>query len=430
MPKRKRGDHEESSMLSNQDDRRLRIQIARLEQKLEHGCQLIFRALKTARGFERQKLGRRQKTSKQKNETAQLSRIGEEIQALKALDLGVTAERHLLKHLVRTKRIAESPAFSRFLSARKPRLEGPQNGPEANVIARLFNSNPVRNVLPGITNDIRHILGISDSVLTAKPMDRENPPPNPKGSEIVEEGPASKLHQAYESDLEMEDAYIKQYNAQLASSSESEPETDDQGKDENDHHSHLTLAGIEPPLSPTSSIVSLEPTSKTTTKTSKPNNKNAETAFLPSLTMGGYWSGSESAEEDAAAAAIQPRKNRMGQQARRKLWEKKFGSGANHLKNQPPEKEKSRDSGWDMRRGALSRDETRGKRGRGGLPGALSSRRPKVESAAQAPNPNFEQRRNRQDSEQKPLHPSWEAAKKAKAWKAQASFQGKKITFD
>lgn len=70
-------------MLSNQDDRRLRIQIARLEQKLEHGCQLIFRALKTARGFERQKLGRRQKTSKQKNETAQLSRIGEEIQALK-----------------------------------------------------------------------------------------------------------------------------------------------------------------------------------------------------------------------------------------------------------------------------------------------------------------------------------------------------------
>lgn len=82
MPKRKRSDYEESN-ISNLDDRRLGAQIARLEQKIEHGCQLIHRALKTARGFERQKLGRRQKTARQANETAQLSRIEEEIQALK-----------------------------------------------------------------------------------------------------------------------------------------------------------------------------------------------------------------------------------------------------------------------------------------------------------------------------------------------------------
>ncbi|KKZ63345.1 hypothetical protein EMCG_02346 [[Emmonsia] crescens] len=422
MPKRKRSDYEESN-ISNLDDRRLGAQIARLEQKIEHGCQLIHRALKTARGFERQKLGRRQKTARQANETAQLSRIEEEIQALKGLDLGVTAERQLLKHLVKTKRIAESPAFAR-LSSKKPLPEGPKNGPEANVIARLFKSNPVRDVLPGILNGIREILGIVDGAPAEKSNARENTAPKPKPSGKVEEESRSKRHQDVESDLETGDAHMEQYNARLASSSESESESDD---DEEDFRHNSTR--FEPAHSPTSSVASSDSIPETKTKASKPN-KNLETTFLPSLTMGGYWSGSESADEDAAAAAIQPRKNRMGQQARRKLWEKKFGSGANHIKNQPAEKEKSRDSGWDLRKGATSREEMKGKHGRGGFPGSMSSRRPKDERVAGAPNPNFERPRIPPASEQKPLHPSWEAAKKAKEQKSKATFQGKKIVFD
>ncbi|KLJ13425.1 hypothetical protein EMPG_11615 [Blastomyces silverae] len=432
MSKRKRSDYEESD-LSNLDDRRLGIQIARLEQKIEHGRQLIHRALKTARGFERQKLGRRQKTAKTTNETAQLSRIEEEIQALKGLDLGVTAERHLLKHLAKTKRIAESPAFSR-VAARKPLPEGPKNGPEANVVARLFKSNPVRDVLPGILSGIRQVLGLGDGVLVEKQQTRETTPPIAKRSRTVEEESRSKPHQAngHDNDLEMGDADMEQYNARLASSSsESESGSDDEEERDNDNGFRRNLARCEPSLSPTPSTASSASIPKTKTKPSKPNNKNPETTFLPSLTMGGYWSGSESADEDdAAAAGIQPRKNRMGQQARRKLWEKKFGSGANHLKNQPPEKEKSRDSGWDMRKGATSRDEMGGRRGRGGFAGGMSSRRAKVDRAAQAPNPNFEQLRPRPASDQKPLHPSWEAAKKAKEQKGNVAFQGKKIVFD
>ncbi|OJD27913.1 hypothetical protein ACJ73_00680 [Blastomyces percursus] len=428
MMKRKRGDYEEPDV-SNPDDRKLKVQIARLEQKIEHGCQLIHRALKPARGFERQKLGRRQKAAKKSNETAQLSRIEEEIQALKGLDLGVTAERHLLKQLAKTKRIAESPAFSR-VAAKKPLPEGPKSGPEANVVARLFKSNPVRGILPDILSGMRQILGLGDGVLVEKIRTRETTPPKTKRLRAVEEESTSKPQQSNgrENSLEMEDVDMEQYNARLASS-ESESGSDEEERD-NDNGFRRNSARYELSLSPTSSTGSSATISKTKTNSSKPNKNNPGTTFLPSLTMGGYWSGSESADEDASAVGIQPRKNRMGQQARRKLWEKKFGSGANHLKNQAPQKEKSRDSGWDIRKGATSRDEMRGRRGRRGFAGGMSSRRTKVDRLAQAPNPNFEQLRPRPAPDQKPLHPSWEAAKRAKEQKGKAAFQGKKIVFD
>ncbi|OAX78832.1 hypothetical protein ACJ72_06854 [Emergomyces africanus] len=431
MPKRKRGDFEEPTV-SKSNDRKLEIQIARLEQKLGYGSQLIHRALKTARGFERQKLGRRQKTAKKTNETSQLSRLEEEIKALKGLDLGITAERHLLKHLAKTKRIAESPAFT-TLSSKIPVSDSPKNGPEANVVARLFKSNPVRDVLPGIISSIREILGIVDGLpaekVNAGAGDNDTTRPKPLEQARVESRPKQQ-QQDFGIDLEMGDADMKQYNDRLASSSpESESELGD-AEEGNDSGLSRLPARFEPSLSPESYISSSDHTPEIKTKASKPNNKNPETMFLPSLTMGGYWSGSESAEEDAAAAAIPPRKNRMGQQARRKLWEKKFGSGANHLKNQPPEREKSRDSGWDMRKGATSRDETRGKRGRGGFPAGMSPRKPKDERVARAPNPNFERPRAAPASDQKPLHPSWEAARKAKEQKSKVAFQGKKVVFD
>ena len=82
MPKRKRteGDGEVSA---GSKGKKTPIQVARLEHKIEHGVILLHRALKTARGFERQKLGRRQKTARSKKEDAQLARLGEEVTSLK-----------------------------------------------------------------------------------------------------------------------------------------------------------------------------------------------------------------------------------------------------------------------------------------------------------------------------------------------------------
>lgn len=92
MPKRKRSDF----VGDIQDDRHstdgpINARQYRVEQKINHGKKLLNRALKLAKGFERQKLGRRQKTASQKGDAAGLARIDAEIEALK---VGGTRDKH------------------------------------------------------------------------------------------------------------------------------------------------------------------------------------------------------------------------------------------------------------------------------------------------------------------------------------------------
>ena len=54
-----------------------------LERVVEDGKRGLHKALKLARGFERQKLGRRQKDARQKNASEELLRLDHEIAALK-----------------------------------------------------------------------------------------------------------------------------------------------------------------------------------------------------------------------------------------------------------------------------------------------------------------------------------------------------------
>ena len=137
--------------------------------------------------------------------------------------------------------------------------------------------------------------------------------------------------------------------------------------------------------------------------------------------MGGYFSGSESEPEDVENAAPQ-RKNRMGQQARRALWEKKYGAKANHVKKAKKEEKASRDSGWDLKRGATDGSERRPKKGKGYTTGQRSGTDSNMGRERKETKPK--------PQDDKPLHPSWEAAKKAKEQKATTAFQGKKVVFD
>ena len=81
MPKRKRDEAEASDI----EDRSWHIgpQRKRVEEKLFHAQKMLQRALKVAKGFERQKLGRRQKTATKEKDEATLKRLGAEIEALK-----------------------------------------------------------------------------------------------------------------------------------------------------------------------------------------------------------------------------------------------------------------------------------------------------------------------------------------------------------
>ena len=176
------------------------------------------------------------------------------------------------------------------------------------------------------------------------------------------------------------------------------------------------------------SLSPAEPRPKSSKKRPKPSAPPTATTFLPSLTMGGYISGSDSVagSSDEEAANLQLRKNRRGQRARRAIWEKKFGSKANHVRK---EKE-GRDHGWDARRGATAEKSRREKTKKipdGDKAEVLVMNGPGGAHGAQAKASTPSKAKNKEDG---PLHPSWEAAKKAKELKQKTAFTGKKIVFD
>jgi len=157
----------------------------------------------------------------------------------------------------------------------------------------------------------------------------------------------------------------------------------------------------------------------------RPSCLPSKSTFLPSLTMGGYWSGSESPPEDDVEIA--PKKNRRGQRARQQLWEKKYGASAKHLQKQ---KNNDRNQGWDLQRGAQSDDGRY--RNRASKRGNMLLRRDPTQRsvASDANKVEVNPRRSRSRDDMGSLHPSWQAAKLAKEKKQNASFQGKKTVFD
>ena len=64
-------------------DKGLRAQQQKLESILERRKKALSQALKIARGIERQKLGRRQKTAKESNAAAESTRLNAEVAALR-----------------------------------------------------------------------------------------------------------------------------------------------------------------------------------------------------------------------------------------------------------------------------------------------------------------------------------------------------------
>lgn len=81
MPKRRKFDNAHDNL--DLPDRVITLQRKQIQQDVDYGKKVLHRALKLARGFERQKLGRRQKTAKQKNDGAESKRLEAEVHALK-----------------------------------------------------------------------------------------------------------------------------------------------------------------------------------------------------------------------------------------------------------------------------------------------------------------------------------------------------------
>jgi hypothetical protein len=457
MPKRKREDGSADASSSKPApkpsasiDRTLARQKQLTTARLTTASTDLLSALRFSAGFERQKYSRRKKTAKTSNDSKAIARLDTEYAVLKGLDFTKVAEQHLRKTVGRVKSIKDAEALQGWLGELE---RGDQDPVALNVLARLYNGAGVKKVVNKVVDDLKDILGVGGvgvrpakevEVKKAKVQDVEMQ----DEEEEVEEGVG---------DISDEDGdAFGAFNARIAAPSSAEGDSDeslsegerppsiaedseregegcsednsddiavdveigsDSESDDDTSSESLDSAAIDSPaLDPVSSASDAEPAPAPKPKKAKaPKEPISKSTFLPSLSHAAYYSGSESEAEDLDID-LAPRKNRRGQKARQKIWEKKYGEKAKHK-----EKE-DRNKGWDAKKGAVDSGERKG-RGRGRV----------LEVSGENAMPLGGEKKV--DKEKKRddvglLHPSWLAAKAAKEKKVAVKPLGKKITFD
>ena len=345
----------------------------------------------------------------------------------------------MYKTLSKIKAVAEHPD----LPPQIKRPSKPSSDPATlNVFARLCKSNQAKGALEAAVEDVRQALGVEAdrSVSVKKQRVREQ---DPEGESVG--GNATRRRKASpENNVDRtlrtltgtpdavedvgEDDGLGAYEDRIASSSE---DPGDEFSDAEELEKRLLKETVsnKPSIARSKSYdveadLSISGSDSRSASASPEPQKagtSKKASFLPSLTMGGYISGSDSEAEDIDIA---PKKNRRGQRARQQIWEQKFGDKAKHLQKE------GHAVSWDRKRGAVDRSERRPRgdsgRGRRGSPDYAIGRG--TEPGIHMPAKDVK-KPHRDDGGA--LHPSWEAAKKAKEKKeAPVAFQGKKITFD
>ena len=166
MPKRKRSTYEDDG------DRVQSMRKKDVSDKLLQSKKLLHRALKTAKGFERQKLGKRLKNAKDAGSNDAVTRINGEIAALKGLDLDEMTDAQLYKSLLKVKVLASSELLPEEVKKELPRLDGAEEETKAlhNVTSGMWNMKPVKEVMEKILTGMYIAMGIP--IQFAKPKGR------------------------------------------------------------------------------------------------------------------------------------------------------------------------------------------------------------------------------------------------------------------
>jgi hypothetical protein len=482
MPKRKRPTYELDP------DRAIQTKKHDIVEKITQSKKLLHRALKTAKGFERQKLGKRQKIAIDNGKHEDVRRINREIEALKGLDLDKITEAHLQKSLLRVKAISESELLPEEIrqEIEKPRLGEEERKALQNVTSGMFNMKPVKDTMAQVISGMYNVLGIPTPVLgqgkkiqeplkgilKSKLTEITNEVTNVEDismgagneEELSWDGFDSegenieKLSKRnndnddgtdLDDEVDIDEETISKYDALLGGSSDEESFDEEvyKAKRALPPSTRLSLSLSPSPSHPLPSDSSIQsksgsPSPPPQKVTKKPRtNASVEptkaSTFLPSL-MGGYWSGSESSASDIEEEVSAPlKKNRKGQMARRAIWEKKFKEGANHIKSGQGPVSQGKDDGWDAKRGAKD-GPSRGRGGRGGFGdrgggGKGDKQRDFSRTTGENSLPVGDRKGGKVAAKRDDagsLHPSWQAAKKAKTEQKQATFAGKKVVFD
>ncbi|ESZ95594.1 hypothetical protein SBOR_3990 [Sclerotinia borealis F-4128] len=497
MPKRKRSDDQDDSTPSTNRVRNSRQNDFDIH--LISARKQLRSALKTAKGFERQRLGKRLTNATKIVDAAQMARLRKEIEALKLVDLDKVVEQRLAKGLGKIKVMAESGFLPVGWGQSGEGVKGweGEKGEEDvrvwnNVVSGMWNFKIVKGVWEGVIRGSYMSMGIPAPVLEKGKKGKEKVNEKAKGDDDKTSSRKGKAQSvdAGESDVYMEDTipnFSKKENKEDSwegfDSPGDDEDEDDSEDDENEEgnasmdeetlsrydallgassdeesfdeeeylkktpstsksNPRLSLSLSPTPSrspSPVPSISQssddeaannkfrtshLSPSPQPEPKAKRPKKPSPNTAptksstFLPTL-MGGYWSGSDSSASSLSDTDMKPviRKNRMGQKARQALAEKKFGKGAAHIAAGKMSMEEEREAKRAEKTGKKVRDF-----------GSRAGGRREYGNANDVEVKPREKVKTRDDVGI--LHPSWEAAKKAKDEKAKATFSGKKVVFD
>lgn len=463
MPKRKREDEGDNVPTAGSTTVNQR-QVNQFRGTIQQCQRSLASALKLARGFERQKMGRRQKEASKEPQT--LLRLREEVIILKELELDKTANNHLIKSLLRSKQVRESPVFVMVYGA-GPKLEGVKSTAEGNVIGRLFNANPVKIAMTKIMKDVYSALKLEE------PSKKSNGP-NAKSQAPAVQAPQRRAPETTRelNPMEITDEEEADDSGQNDDLDPMQITDEEDGDEESDNQSTPSLSddeayseinssfgstsshpALDDRLASLSTSPEQEPTSTKSSNTRKPikaqrTEQATSTSFLPSLAMGYYSPGSNSDTDSDEADTSQrdsenkPRKNRRGQRARQQIAEMTYGATAKHLQKPNAKGISGRDVGWDQRKGAVAgsggrgRDGGRGRgRGRVTMRGGFHSERSGDGGAGGGGREKMGRGEKARRDDVGALHPSWEAAKLRKEKgtgmglvKGQAV--GKKVVFD
>ncbi|KAI2628567.1 Bud-site selection protein [Hypoxylon sp. NC1633] len=119
-----------------------------LVEKLEKWHKELARGMKTAKGFERQRLSKRIREAQA--DAAKVARLEREIAVLKSLDLQQAAHAHLCSSLLKIKGVAEAPALPADIVRPIPKPEGLSEEEKValhNVTSALCNRKQIRDVI-------------------------------------------------------------------------------------------------------------------------------------------------------------------------------------------------------------------------------------------------------------------------------------------
>ena len=133
-----------------------------MEDALNKARKQLHKALKIAKGFERQKLGKRLKLAMINGESEGIKRINREIEALKGLDLGELTNTYLHKSLMKIKVFADNENLPDEVKTELPKPEGDEAMVTAlrNVTSGVYSMKPVKDAMAQIINGIYIAIGI------------------------------------------------------------------------------------------------------------------------------------------------------------------------------------------------------------------------------------------------------------------------------